>query len=227
MASTQPLEGWDKSQREQLAHAVMDEGWARHLPTVGPILLIDVPLCDAPPTQDELAKVIASPTNPTGSWDAPAWEPPEPLTAEELVELRRDFPEWTDPDEPEDPDEVNARQQVDFDANRARIDRYAAHYGLPSIRTCQDTLELLVAAGLLHRVVEGGRGPVPPRMAAASGPRCVPAFSQGASGGGPASLATPALRHRAGDHPPVRARRRQSQREPDHQPATARTEAGP
>ncbi len=156
MASTRPLQGWDQSHRDALAHAVMGEGWAGHLPTVGTLLLAYVPVCQAPPTEDELAKVITSPANPTGSWDAPAWEVPPTFTAEELAELDREFPHWADSDGPQDPDEVNAQERAHLDARRARVDRYAAHYGLAPVRTYRDTLELLVAAGLLHRVLEDG-----------------------------------------------------------------------
>jgi Family of unknown function (DUF6042) len=157
MPSTRPLEGWDQERRDALARAVISEGWAGHLPTIGVLLLGYVPTCQAPPTRDELTRMITQRDNPTGSWDGPAWEEPKLFTAEELAELDRQVP-WpsTDPDRSQDPDEVNAQERAHFEAHRARVDRHAAHYGLPPVRTCRDTLELLLAAGLLHRVIEGG-----------------------------------------------------------------------
>ncbi len=140
MPSTRPLEGWDQEPRDTLARAAISEGWAGHLPTIGVLLLGNVPSCQAPPTQDELARVIAHRRNPSGSWDGPAWEEPEPFTAETLAELDRHYPGPADPDGPEDPDEVNAEERARFEAHRARVDRHAAHYGLPPVRTCRDTL---------------------------------------------------------------------------------------
>jgi hypothetical protein len=151
---TKPLEGWDEEQRAIIQRDIFDTGLSRHLPTVGALLVVAVASFEEPPTKDDLARVITSPTNPGGSWDGPGWEEPKRYTAEELARLRADF--GPPGEEPEDPDEAYADDLARFHANRARIDGYAAHYGLPPVRTCRDVLELLVAAGILHRVVEDG-----------------------------------------------------------------------
>src|SRR5215211_5212838 len=111
MPSTRPLEGWDEERRDALARAAISVGWAGHLPTIGVLLLGYVPTCQAPPTRDELTRMITHRDNPTGSWDGPAWEEPKLFTAEELAELDRQVP-WpsTDPDRSQDPDEVNAQE---------------------------------------------------------------------------------------------------------------------
>lgn len=149
---TKPLEGWDEEQRARIQHDVFATGLSRHLPPAGTVLLAAVVSFPEPPTQDELGKVLRSET--AGAWERPAWEEPKPFTPEELADLRAEFPH---PDEePEDADTVNAEEAARFQEQRARVDRYAAHYGLPPIRTCRDLLRLLLAAGILHRVVEGG-----------------------------------------------------------------------
>jgi hypothetical protein len=151
---TKPLEGWDEEQRARIQRDVFATGLSRHLPHAGAVLLAAVVSFPEPPTLDELGKVLRRPSDPTGSWDGPAWEEPKPFTPEELADLRAEFPHADE--EPEDADTVNAQEVARFQEHRARVDRYAAHYGLPPIRTCRDLLRLLLAAGILHQVVEAG-----------------------------------------------------------------------
>jgi Family of unknown function (DUF6042) len=113
-----------------------------------------VPSFDQPPTLDDLSKVIASPSNPEGSWDASAWEEPKPFTAEELASLRAEF--GHPGEEPEDPDTANADELARFQKDVARVNGWAAAYGLPPVMTCRDTLNLFLVAGVLHKVVEDG-----------------------------------------------------------------------
>jgi hypothetical protein len=151
---TEPLEGWDEEQRAKIQRDIFDTGLTRHLPTIGTLLVVAVTTFEEPPTQDDLVDAITSPNNPSGSWDGPAWEEPKRYTAEELARLTAGF--GPPDEEPEDPDVAYADDLATFHASQARIDGYAIHYGLPPVRTCQDVLELLVASGILHRVVEGG-----------------------------------------------------------------------
>jgi hypothetical protein len=151
---TEPLEGWDEEQRAIIQHDVWDTGLSRHLPGVGTVLLIGVVSYDQPPTEDDLVNILKSPTNPTGSWDASGWEEPKPYTAEELASLRREF--GGPAPEPGEHEKVHVDELAHFRAQQAQADSYAAHYGLPPVRTCRDILNLMVAAGVLHRVVEDG-----------------------------------------------------------------------
>jgi Family of unknown function (DUF6042) len=151
---TKPLEGWDEEQRAKVQGDVFDTGLSRHLPAVGTVLLAAVVSFDQPPTEADLSTVLRSPTRRAGSWEESAWEEPKPFTAEELAQLRARF--GGSDEEPSDPFIVNARELAHFQEHRARVDSYAAHYGRPPVRTCRDVLELMVAAGILHRVAEDG-----------------------------------------------------------------------
>lgn len=77
---TEPLEGWDEEQRGQVQHDIFNTALSRHLPPLGTVLVAAVPSFDEPPTEDDLVGVITSPTNPTGSWDGPAWDEPKRYT---------------------------------------------------------------------------------------------------------------------------------------------------
>lgn len=149
-----PLEGWDEEKRGIIQEEVVTRGWLRWMQGAGGVLLASVPSFDQPPTLDDLSKVIASPSNPEGSWDASAWEEPKPFTAEELASLRAEF--GYPGEEPEDPDTANADELARFQKDVARVNGWAAAYGLPPVRTCRDTLNLFLVAGVLHKVVEDG-----------------------------------------------------------------------
>src|SRR5688572_4754736 len=83
MADTPPLEGWERATLHQIRTVVFDDGWMRHLPPMGGMLIGAMPIFDQPPTEADLAKVIGSPSNPEASWDGSVWDLPTRMTAQE------------------------------------------------------------------------------------------------------------------------------------------------
>ena len=141
------LTSWDEATAEKICNEVFDGGWSRSLPHTGTFLLLGVAILQRECTEEDLACRLRSADDTEGSFDAPCWEPPDLFTDEGLAEQNA---EWDD-DDGRTAAEVNAEIEAHHKAWVATVDRYAAHYGLGPVRANRDALDLLVAAGAIHR----------------------------------------------------------------------------
>lgn len=137
---------WDDHAAEELIRSIIDDGWGRISPFVG-LLLCAIAITKRPMTTQDLTRHITSPTNPHGTWDGSCWDSVDHFTDEELAEFNAAYGD----DDGRTADEVNTEAETHHRERVAEIDRYAAHYGLGPVRTCGDALDLLMAAGALHR----------------------------------------------------------------------------
>ncbi|MFF4388526.1 DUF6042 family protein [Streptomyces sp. NPDC001552] len=146
MTST-PLTVWDEPTADAMARDFFSNGWMRALPAAGTTLLVGTVVRMRSVHRDEFdGPLFAEPGEDV--WAQPCWQDPETFDDESLAELNAEYPE--DADEDETAAQANARIQAQHDAKVAILDGYAAHIGLGPVRTNEDVLRLLVAAGALH-----------------------------------------------------------------------------
>ncbi|MFC7220700.1 DUF6042 family protein [Streptomyces polyrhachis] len=124
---------WSPEQREEHLQAVMNSGWSRIHPPLLPFLLVVVGLEGSPFTREGLFPFLRRGSDPQDALDASCWD---------------------DEDENDDPQEAAALATA-----RAATDGYAAHFGLPPLRTVNDLIDLLVAAGAVQELPDEGGVP--------------------------------------------------------------------
>ncbi|MFJ7493633.1 DUF6042 family protein [Streptomyces sp. NPDC097727] len=130
LMKTEPLKDWSEQNRAQHFHEVMRGGWARLRPPALAFLLTGLVTEEAPLTRKDMTQLVRSSSNPDGDLSLSCWEDPSTLDEDERAEV--------------------SRQMAD-------AARYAAHYGLPPLRTNDDVITLLVAADVIHEI-PGGDG---------------------------------------------------------------------
>ncbi|MBC2868616.1 DUF6042 family protein [Streptomyces mexicanus] len=125
--TTVPLTNWSHEQQELHLRSVVRGGWLRIPPNMTGLLLIGLGCEGRPLTREEARTIVRTWANPRGDWQASCWDQEDKLERDEddLADLRK--------------------QQAD-------AARYAAHYGLPPLRTFTDLLGLLIAAGVVHEI---------------------------------------------------------------------------
>lgn len=136
--------------------AYLAKGWMHHLPLVAGSLLSA--LVNSGQTQSEaaLSEATRHDMNRVGGWDTPYCHD-DPYTEVEVAWRNAVWPEEADTRPLE---VINAELDADREADRARIDAIATLYGRGTIRTSRDVLDLLVAAGVVHRDDSGKLYPV-------------------------------------------------------------------
>jgi hypothetical protein len=125
--TTVPLMDWSPEQQELHFHSVVRGRWLRISPDMTGLLLMGLGGEGRPLTREEARTVVRTGANPSGEWQASCWDQEGGLERDEddLADLRK--------------------QQADSA-------RYAAHYGLPPLRTFTDLLGLLITAGVVHEI---------------------------------------------------------------------------
>ena len=125
--TTVPLTDWSPQQREQHLHSVVRGGWLRMPPPTTGLLLMGLAGGDGPLTRDEARSILRTEASVSDGWQASCWDCEDGL-------------------EPDEEDLAEQREQ------QAASARYAAHYGLPPLRTFGDLLGLWIAAGVVHEL---------------------------------------------------------------------------
>ncbi|MBB1252541.1 hypothetical protein H3146_04015 [Streptomyces sp. OF3] len=118
----EPLTDWSEDSREQHMHRVVRGGWMRLRPFSLTFLLSGVVMGETPLTRAEMARFTRSADNPEGDLAASCWG------------------------------DVDEDEQADVPRQQEEAARYAAQYGLPPLRTHEDVLNLLIAAGLIYEI---------------------------------------------------------------------------
>jgi hypothetical protein len=122
---TAPLTNWSQDHREQHFDSVIGGGWLRIRPQMLALLLLALTGTARPLTREDLLHFLRSGGSPSACWQSSCWEDCDELDAEELADLQ---------------------------AAQSTAAGYAAHYGLPPLRTFDDMLTLMIAAGLVHEI---------------------------------------------------------------------------
>ncbi|MFE5374962.1 DUF6042 family protein [Streptomyces mirabilis] len=123
--TTVPLTDWSPQNREDHCHRVVRGGWLRMPPPMMGLLLMGLTCEDGPMTREEVRPFVYTSVSPIGDWQASCWEDEAERDGDELADLQ---------------------------VEQAISARYAAHYGLPRLRTLNDMLTLMIAAGLVHEI---------------------------------------------------------------------------
>ncbi|MFB7763599.1 DUF6042 family protein [Streptomyces xiamenensis] len=123
MLKTQPMADWTEHDGEQYLRRLVRHGWSRMRPHALFFILVGIGTSEAPPTRNEATAFLRHADNPDGALNGSCWEEPE--------------------------DEEERAHQVKW---QVETERYAAHYGMPPLRTNADVLNLLLAAQVIHEV---------------------------------------------------------------------------
>lgn len=121
--------------------------WCRYIPDTAQRALQAVCTHEHPTLEFILTWMTADSARYGLGAQAPAWEPPNTWTDDELRDHQDRYP--PEPGDPTTANEANDQEQAEHDAKIAKHDGYAATLGLPPIRTVLDVVHYLTACGLI------------------------------------------------------------------------------